>query len=217
MGDRTGGKEGLLELRGNLKDFSLPDIIQLVAFGRKTGALRVAYNGGGSALYFETGDVVHAEFPGLSGEKAVYALFRVESGEFSFETGVPTPKRTITMDSTNLVMEAARLLDEANRDGNADLPAPPLPDGGDDWFDLGASTPDPAQVKDEIKKLLNERFGRKARRLLQAVDRCEDSLEALEELVGRIEKYVRVFLDARVAQQVAAEIRALLSGSSPGS
>ncbi len=203
-----------MELRGNLKDFSLPDIIQLVAFGRKTGALRVSHNGGGSALYFETGDVVHAEFPGLSGEKAVYALFRVESGEFSFETGVPTPKRTITMDSTNLVMEAARLLDEANRDGEA---APPIPDGGDDWFDLDEGAPDPAQVKDEIKKLLNERFGRKARRLLQAVDRCEDTLEALEELVGRIEKYVRVFLDARVAQQVAAEIRALLSGSSPGS
>ena len=207
-----------MELRGNLKDFSLPDIIQLVAFGRKTGALRVSYNGGGSALYFEAGDVVHAEFPGLSGEQAVYALFRVESGEFSFETGVPTPKRTITMDSTNLVMEAARLLDEANRDGHPDPPIPPHPDGGgDDWFDLDESTPDPAQVKDEIRKLLNERFGRKARRLLQAVDRCEDSLEALEELVGRIEKYVRVFLDARTAPQVAAELRALLSGSSSGS
>lgn len=105
-----------MELRGNLKDFSLPDIIQLVGFGRKTGVLRVECENGGAALYFEDGDVVHAVNCGLEGEKAVYALFCVPDGEFRFQTEIEPPGRTISMDPTNLIMEAARLLDESRRE-----------------------------------------------------------------------------------------------------
>jgi hypothetical protein len=104
-----------LELWGNLRDFSLPDIIQLVGFGRKTGALSVEHKGIGSMLYFQQGNVVHAEMGDVEGQDAVFRLFRLTDGEFRFRADVQPSRRTIFMDPTNLVMEAARLLDEATR------------------------------------------------------------------------------------------------------
>lgn len=197
-----------MELRGNLKDFGLADIIQLVGFGRKTGALRVDCDQGAAALYFDEGNVVHAEFPGLEGTTAVYTLFRVPAGEFRFQTEVAPPRRTIAMDPTNLVMEAARLLDEARRDG-----ADSETEFSGDWFSGPAVERNPAEIKNQIRDLLQQRFGRGAKRLLQAVDQCGDSDEELLGLAERVEKYVHVFLDNRASRSVGEEIRALISGS----
>lgn len=204
-----------MELRGNLKDFSLPDIIQLVGFGRKNGVLRVVCQGGGAALFFEEGNVIHAEFPGAEGEDAVFALFRVPHGEFRFQTDVPSPARTIAMDPTNLVMEAARLLDEARREAEeegAEWKEGILPEDAE-WFGFEEPAPrDPQAVKQEIRELLKERFGRGAKRLLQAVDQCGDSPEDLLELADRVEKYIHVFIDTSASGSVGREIRDLIAG-----
>jgi len=206
-----------VELRGNLKDFSLPDIIQLVGFGRKTGVLRVNSQRGDAALFFEDGNVIHAEFPGASGQDAVFALFRVGHGEFRFQGDVSSPARTIAMDPTNLVMEAARLLDEAQRDAAAeelDWTAGIAP-ADEDWFGPEETAPrDPEAVKNDIRELLKQRFGRGAKRLLQAVDQCGDSQEDLLELAQRVEKYVHVFLDTSASAAIGREIRDLVSGES---
>ncbi len=203
-----------MELRGTLKDFSLADVIQLVAFGQKTGVLEIHWEGGRAALYFENGHVVHAEAPGHTGEEAVFALFGMAEGEFRFHSGEQAPARTITLDPTNLVMEAARRLDEADRGtGGQEDPfegdflgfevAEPRPD------------PDPAEVREEIKQLLRQRFGRRAKRMIQAVDRCGDSLEDFLDLAERVEKYVRIFLDEAQARPVATAIREIAAGGTP--
>ncbi|HSK46646.1 MAG TPA: DUF4388 domain-containing protein [Coriobacteriia bacterium] len=50
-----------MALRGNLKDFSLPDVFQLVTFSRKTGVLRITRADGASgAVWFRDGDVFFA-------------------------------------------------------------------------------------------------------------------------------------------------------------
>ena len=204
-----------MELRGTLKDFSLPDIIQLVAFGQKTGVLRVKWAGGTASLYFDNGEVVHAEYPGRVGETAVFALFEVEDGEFQFHTGVPSPERTITMDATNLVMEAARRLDEARREAGDGSPGWSLgedDDGGPFQPEAGRDTD---RIKDDIRDLLRRRFGRRAKRMIQAVDRCGDSVDDLLELADRVERYVSVFLDESMAGSVGHEIRGLITGSAP--
>ncbi|GAB4265973.1 DUF4388 domain-containing protein [Deferrisoma sp.] len=219
-----------MELRGTLRDFSLADIIQLVAFGQKTGVLRVVWPEGRASIYFEGGAVVHAEAPGCAGEEAVYRMFRIADGEFQFQNSdVPPPARTIAVDPTNLVMEAARLLDESGRSNGA----PPegeaaegdgeemLGDFGDISFDLpGEQTggePDPAAAKGQIRDLLRRRFGRRAKRMIEAVDRCGESKEDLLDLADRVEKYVRVFLDEAAAPAVGEEIRRLVDGGRGGS
>lgn len=210
-----------MELRGNLKDFSLPDIIQLVGFGRKTGVLKVECENGGAALFFEEGDLVHAERPGASGEEAVYSLFQLPEGEFRFQTEVLPPTRSITMDSTNLVMEAARLLDESRRDSQTSQGEwhPTEATDSEDWGSFEGKPSQeqprartPGEIKDEIQSLLKRRFGRQAKRLLRAVDRCGDSVEELLDLANRVEKYVQVFLDNQAALAIGREIRDLISG-----
>jgi hypothetical protein len=50
-----------MALRGNLKDFSLPDVFQLVTFSRKTGVLRIEREDGAKgSVWFREGDVFFA-------------------------------------------------------------------------------------------------------------------------------------------------------------
>lgn len=50
-----------MALRGNLKDFSLPDVFQLVTFSRKTGVLRIAREDGTQgSVWFREGEVFFA-------------------------------------------------------------------------------------------------------------------------------------------------------------
>jgi hypothetical protein len=50
-----------MALRGNLKDFSLPDVFQLVTFSRKTGVLRInRADGADGSVWFRDGDVFFA-------------------------------------------------------------------------------------------------------------------------------------------------------------
>jgi len=50
-----------MALRGNLRDFSLPDVFQLVTFSKKTGVLRIRREGGAEgSVWFRDGDVFFA-------------------------------------------------------------------------------------------------------------------------------------------------------------
>ncbi len=75
-------------------------------------------------MYFDKGVAVHADFDGLKGEEAVYALFADERGTFEFRIGMPAPEETIGTSTENLVLEAVRRLDESRRD--AALPSETL-------------------------------------------------------------------------------------------
>jgi hypothetical protein len=58
------------------------------------------------------GNIVHAEVDEIKGEEAVYELAIWNEGEFNFEPDVEPNVRTISKSNTNLLMEAARRLDE---------------------------------------------------------------------------------------------------------
>ncbi|MBA4370254.1 MAG: hypothetical protein C0418_01585 [Coriobacteriaceae bacterium] len=51
-----------MALRGNLRDFSLPDVFQLVTFSKKTGVLRIRRaDGAAGSVWFRDGDVFFAQ------------------------------------------------------------------------------------------------------------------------------------------------------------
>lgn len=254
-----------MELWGNLKDFSLPDVIQLVGFGRKSGVLGVEHNGASARLFFQEGNVVHAEMGDLSGEDAVFMLFRLVEGEFRFRADLKPPAQTIFMDPTNLVMEAARLMDESARDSRearekaaeakviaeaaqeAEAVSPPPP-AEDDFstelpeifveeetvsvlgYDSGGSygiiapveepeapqpparkVSTPAEIREELKVILEQKFGRESKRLLQAVEKCGDTLDEFQQLVTRVERFVSAFVDPKSASQIGDELRQIVS------
>lgn len=63
-------------------------------------------------IYLKDGAIVHAEVDEIKGEEAVYELAIWNDGEFHFEPDVEPGIKTITKSNTNLLMEAARRLDE---------------------------------------------------------------------------------------------------------
>lgn len=99
-------------LDGNLEDFPLADVLQLINMGSRTGVLTINNASGTARIWFERGQAVHAVLGELEGERAVYETFNWKEGRFSFDTEGRTEKRTIEMDCQNLIMEAVRRLDE---------------------------------------------------------------------------------------------------------
>jgi len=99
-------------LDGNLEDFPLADVLQLINMGSRTGLLAIARNGQTAQIWFERGQAVHAKVADMEGEKAVYETFNWREGRFTFDTDAVTDLRTIDLDCQNLIMEAVRRLDE---------------------------------------------------------------------------------------------------------
>ena len=101
-----------MAFQGSLAELHLPDIIQLVSVSGKTGVFHLSDGTNRGDIWLHEGRIVHAEHEDLWGEEAVYSLAIWRSGEFRFEAGVGAPRQTIQKSNTNLLMEAARRLDE---------------------------------------------------------------------------------------------------------
>jgi len=101
-----------MAFQGSLAELHLPDIIQLISVSGKTGVFHLTNGALTGEIYLNDGKIVHAQLDEASGEEAVYALAMWSQGDFRFDPGVATELRTISKSNTNLLMEAARRLDE---------------------------------------------------------------------------------------------------------
>src|SRR5262249_48467011 len=76
---------------GSLKDLALPDLVQILFHGRKSGRLSVKSQGRGGELHFQDGKIAHALIDSLQGEEAVYEMLGFAEGSFSLDPSfVPT-------------------------------------------------------------------------------------------------------------------------------
>lgn len=101
-----------MSLQGSLKHLHLADVIQLISVSGKTGMFHLKKEDHVGQIYLKDGNIVHAEVDEIKGEEAVYELAIWSEGEFNFEPDVEPSVRTISKSNTNLLMEAARRLDE---------------------------------------------------------------------------------------------------------
>lgn len=101
-----------MAFQGSLKELPLPDIIQLVSVSGKTGKFTLTRDGDRGYIYLKNGQMVHATVADLVGEEAIYSLAIWNQGEFQFSPNEEPDRQTITKSNTNLLMEAARRLDE---------------------------------------------------------------------------------------------------------
>ncbi|HLU83738.1 MAG TPA: DUF4388 domain-containing protein [Trueperaceae bacterium] len=113
-------------MTGTLGLFSLVDLFQLLAAARRSGRLSIDHPSGPAKVFFDKGQVVHAEFQGIAGEEAVYAIFADERGTFEFRVAIPAPSVTIKGGTENVVLEAVRRLDESRRDDGAAAAQTPI-------------------------------------------------------------------------------------------
>lgn len=99
-------------LEGNLKDFDLSDILQLIHMGQKTGALEVVAETESGVIFFQNGSAVHAVAQDLSGDEAVNRILRWRQGHFAFKPDAATGYKSIKTPLQHLVLDAARQIDE---------------------------------------------------------------------------------------------------------
>jgi len=101
-----------MAFQGSLKELPLPDIIQLVSVSGKTGKFTLTRDNDRGYIFLKNGQMVHATVGDLTGEEAIYSLAIWNQGDFQFNPGEEADRQTITKSNTNLLMEAARRLDE---------------------------------------------------------------------------------------------------------
>ncbi|MEO8194160.1 MAG: DUF4388 domain-containing protein [Gemmatimonadales bacterium] len=105
-----------MAIRGSLSEASLPDVLQLLAMGSKTGTLTLTVPESGGTICFDNGRICHALVTGraLGTEESVFIMFKWNDGSFSFEPGVrpPAGARLVSVDPQGLLLEGARRVDE---------------------------------------------------------------------------------------------------------
>lgn len=105
-----------MAIKGSLKEASLPDVLQLLSMGKKTGCLGLSFHDSFGSIYFDSGRICHAAIVNrpLDTENSVYTLFTWTSGTFNFEAGVEPEAGAalVSVDPQSLLLEGARRVDE---------------------------------------------------------------------------------------------------------
>jgi response regulator RpfG family c-di-GMP phosphodiesterase len=105
-------------IQGRLEEMSMIDLMQSLEMGQKSCRLMVRQGGAQCELYFAGGQCRDAKIGSVEGDDAVYKVVLWTAGEFEidFNAANASTKTTTTRNTTGLLMEAMRLMDEANRD-----------------------------------------------------------------------------------------------------
>jgi len=88
-------------------------LMQSLEMGQKSGRLTVRRGGEQCEMFFVAGQCKHARRGKTEGEEAFYPVVNWTEGEFEIDFTGTTDHETITKQTTGLLMEAMRLLDEA--------------------------------------------------------------------------------------------------------
>ena len=107
-------------VRGTLAQMSVMDLLQTLDIGRKSCILLLTRNGQRCEMIFHDGQLVHATMGSLGGEPAVYKVVAWTDGAFRIDFERRECSRTVTRSTQSVLMEALRLFDEAQRDGDTE-------------------------------------------------------------------------------------------------
>jgi len=107
-------------LSGSLTHHDLPGVMQMLGHAHQTGALHINAGETDAVLFFDAGEVTHAECGSLFGDEAVIHILKncVQGGKgvYKFVYGTASSQRTVLRSATDLMLDAMREYDEAARD-----------------------------------------------------------------------------------------------------
>jgi response regulator RpfG family c-di-GMP phosphodiesterase len=106
---------GTRGVSGSLTEMGLPEIVQILWHGRKTGRLKVRSNTDAGEIHFVGGAIYNALWSKLRGEEAFYAMLRLTEGEFMLDPSFTAPQQVIQANPEALLLEGMRRLDETGR------------------------------------------------------------------------------------------------------
>jgi response regulator RpfG family c-di-GMP phosphodiesterase len=108
--EQGGGARGVT---GSLTEMALPDVIQILANGRKSGRLTVVSKGRRGEIHFGEGAIYDARFGDLRGEEAFYQILVLTEGDFELDPTFRPQERAIHASTESLLLEGMRRWDES--------------------------------------------------------------------------------------------------------
>lgn len=107
---RAGTSRGV---SGSLTEMGLPDIVQVLWHGRKTGSLKIHAPEGNGEIHFVEGQIYNALFGRKRGTDAFYAMVSLQRGDFAVDPTFVATQRVIEDSPEGLLLEGMRRLDES--------------------------------------------------------------------------------------------------------
>src|SRR5579863_1665381 len=114
-------------LSGSLTHHDLPGVLQMLGQARQTGALHINAGATDAVLFFDAGNINHAECGSLFGDEAVIHIVKScirGDGVYKFVYGASTPRTTVLRSATDLMLDAMREYDESSLDAPAEFESP---------------------------------------------------------------------------------------------
>ena len=108
-------RKGARGVTGSLKEMGLPEIVQILWHGRKTGRMKIRSQTEAGEIHFVNGAIYNALWSSLRGEEAFYAMLKLEDGDFALDPNFQAPQQVIQANPEALLLEGMRRLDEAAR------------------------------------------------------------------------------------------------------
>ena len=107
-------------LSGNLTHHDLTGVMQMLGHAHQTGALHINAGDTDGVLFYDAGEITHAECGNLFGDEAVIHILKscvngIE-GVYKFVYGPSSTQRTVLRSATDLMLDAMREFDESSRD-----------------------------------------------------------------------------------------------------
>lgn len=107
-------------LSGSLSHLDLPGVIQMLGQAHQTGALHINAGETDGIIFFEGGEIHHAECGLLFGDEAVIQIVKAcqgaTTGTYKFVYGAAGTQRTVLRSPTDLLLDALREFDEHERE-----------------------------------------------------------------------------------------------------
>jgi response regulator RpfG family c-di-GMP phosphodiesterase len=113
--DREASRGAKRGVSGSLSEMGLPDMVQVLWHGRKTGALKIRAKAGAGEIHFVNGAVYNALYGNFRGEEAFYAMLALREGDFALDPNFVAPQELLQKSPEALLLEGMRRLDEAQR------------------------------------------------------------------------------------------------------
>jgi DNA-binding response OmpR family regulator len=112
-------------LSGYLTHHDITGVMQMLGQAHQTGALTINAGETDAVIFFDAGELTHAECGSLFGDEAVLHILKncvqCGSGVYKFVYGAASAQRTVLRSATDLMLDAMREFDESVRDTNDEM------------------------------------------------------------------------------------------------
>jgi hypothetical protein len=102
-------------MRGNLRDYSLLDLVQILSANKKTGILALENHNKRGKIWFYEGEIYDCEYFSYDKIEGLYNLMLWNSGDFDIRFVEETYEKSMDIDHQQLLLDTMERIDKRNK------------------------------------------------------------------------------------------------------